>query len=70
MTLIDRRVKVSPAPVCWWCKTPTEAETGYRGYDPADPVMAEFDRTVRAIVCAPSCPDRPVGAIVIAKDAA
>lgn len=60
----DRRRTRSPEPVCWWCKTPTDTETRYRGYDPDDPVMAEFGGTVSAYVCSPACPSRPPKAVV------
>ena len=64
MNMRDRRRTRSPEPVCWWCKTRTDADTGYRGYDPDDPVMAEFGGTVQAFVCTPGCPDRPPKGIV------
>jgi hypothetical protein len=64
MTLTDRRRKVSPAYYCYWCGIETRAETGFRGYDPQDELMAEFGGAVSVFVCTPACPDRPETGII------
>lgn len=64
MTLIDRRRKVSPAYFCYWCGTETAPETGYRGYDPDDPLMGEFCGSVSVFVCSPACEGRPENGII------
>lgn len=67
MNMTDRRRTVSPTYHCWWCNAETDAETGYRGYDPDDAVMADFGATVSAIVCGPTCPGRPARGVVHAR---
>lgn len=64
MTIIDRRRKVSPAYYCYWCGVETPAETGFRGYDPDDPILGEFRGTVSAYICGPGCEAKPSNAII------
>ena len=60
-----RRSTTPPDYRCWWCKESTAMETGYRGYDPDDPIMAEFGGSVSAIICGPGCESQPTNGVII-----